>query len=475
VGTWFQFYLLLSTSPFSVPFFLLSTAAELDHAEAIFKIGQMQHNGQAGFTRDYKKAFEFALKAASQKPYFKTSAGKVMKDFGVAVAESVVADFHDEEILGPQKDKTVPFHWYLKAALHGSSGAMYKVGNAFLHGVGCPKNVDAAQFWFRLAAYRGQAKARVEYAKMMSCLGSHEDLAEAEGLLKHPSVLCMPGVRSLLSKLTEAASHGDAWKTAEMTKQESTDRQGELAFLSAKRSYDHLVSSLDRTTSRRVVIGNKETLAEVEVKLREARSLGHQRAELALGKLLLRNKETREAFAFIRNAAENGVEKEAELILGMMLLFGDGCERDEKEGKKWLLRWGAFSNFADVDDLLKLADSVCTTEQKAGDDVDEHDYKDRACIYLAARGISGVDAHAEAVTRKFWSGPYFKVTDLFNFDSSGGSARPGVPTSSECVDLCENCGDLVTVKSCSRCKKVKYCGRECQTAHWTSHKKTCVR
>ena len=41
--------------------------------------------------------------------------------------------------------------------------------------------------------------------------------------------------------------------------------------------------------------------------------------------------------------------------------------------------------------------------------------------------------------------------------------------------FCENCGleieDKILV--CSSCKKVAYCNRQCQKAHWKAHKKTC--
>ena len=39
---------------------------------------------------------------------------------------------------------------------------------------------------------------------------------------------------------------------------------------------------------------------------------------------------------------------------------------------------------------------------------------------------------------------------------------------------CGNCGkELDTIKRCSRCKKTKYCSKECQRAHWKVHKQKC--
>ena len=41
--------------------------------------------------------------------------------------------------------------------------------------------------------------------------------------------------------------------------------------------------------------------------------------------------------------------------------------------------------------------------------------------------------------------------------------------------FCENCGSEIEDKIlvCSSCKKVAYCNRQCQKAHWKAHKKTC--
>ena len=41
---------------------------------------------------------------------------------------------------------------------------------------------------------------------------------------------------------------------------------------------------------------------------------------------------------------------------------------------------------------------------------------------------------------------------------------------------CESCGKKsVSLKKCSRCKKVKYCSVECQTKDWKSHKIGCKK
>lgn len=35
------------------------------------------------------------------------------------------------------------------------------------------------------------------------------------------------------------------------------------------------------------------------------------------------------------------------------------------------------------------------------------------------------------------------------------------------------CFNTANLKACSRCKKVKYCGRDCQSRDWAQHKLVC--
>jgi NAD(P)H-dependent flavin oxidoreductase YrpB (nitropropane dioxygenase family) len=42
---------------------------------------------------------------------------------------------------------------------------------------------------------------------------------------------------------------------------------------------------------------------------------------------------------------------------------------------------------------------------------------------------------------------------------------------------CKRCGALLapgqTFASCAKCRRVRYCGKECQAADWREHKKAC--
>lgn len=44
---------------------------------------------------------------------------------------------------------------------------------------------------------------------------------------------------------------------------------------------------------------------------------------------------------------------------------------------------------------------------------------------------------------------------------------------SQACAACGKAGSLVKLRSCTGCKKVWYCGKECQVSDWRRHKKDC--
>lgn len=63
-----------------------------------------------------------------------------------------------------------------------------------------------------------------------------------------------------------------------------------------------------------------------------------------------------------------------------------------------------------------------------------------------------------------------EIYDEFIKGPQGNKSRADVFT-------CSYCGKTGTKKlaTCSRCKKPSYCGRECQSAAWSAHKKDCIK
>ena len=63
--------------------------------------------------------------------------------------------------------------------------------------------------------------------------------------------------------------------------------------------------------------------------------------------------------------------------------------------------------------------------------------------------------------------------------SGKGVGSPAMAASAACPTTCSFCGKGAKkkgaeLKRCSRCKRVWYCGAECQNAGWKGHKKTCM-
>ena len=108
----------------------------------------------------------------------------------------------------------------------------------------------------------------------------------------------------------------------------------------------------------------------------------------------------------------------------------------------------------------------------------------RASIALAAPGSTQWELYTQHFLRLSSAGgftgrPASWLKEAFEF-------------SAECTLLrrCNLCGkapsaaggsgqqdadDCCTLKSCSRCRRVEYCSKECQAAAWPEHKKVCVK
>lgn len=55
--------------------------------------------------------------------------------------------------------------------------------------------------------------------------------------------------------------------------------------------------------------------------------------------------------------------------------------------------------------------------------------------------------------------------------TKAGSKAAGSATAT--ADKCAKCSKAEGTLRCSRCRKVSYCSKECQRAHWKSHKIKC--
>ena len=100
------------------------------------------------------------------------------------------------------------------------------------------------------------------------------------------------------------------------------------------------------------------------------------------------------------------------------------------------------------------------------DDIDDIDVGVSEDL-LKGGGIGGgaVGGHASSTITTATSGS----------DSAAARASQSKVAAREKFRSCENCGSEIEdrILVCSSCKKVAYCNRQCQKAHWKAHKKTC--
>jgi hypothetical protein len=82
--------------------------------------------------------------------------------------------------------------------------------------------------------------------------------------------------------------------------------------------------------------------------------------------------------------------------------------------------------------------------------------------------LGDVAAHLRRAASEYES---FKE-GLRNCSHGHGDCKANIKASNKCAS--PSCGiESVSMKLCSKCKDVYYCGRDCQVAHWPDHKARC--
>ncbi len=112
-------------------------AAEAGNAEAQRHIGVYYSNG-FGVPEDKVKSYEWTLKAANN---------------GYPDAQFYMGEyyFYGNEIIGIDKNNNEAVKWYLKAAEKKHAGAANRVGFMFENGLGVPKDLPHAKYWYEKA------------------------------------------------------------------------------------------------------------------------------------------------------------------------------------------------------------------------------------------------------------------------------------------------------------------------------------
>lgn len=130
--------------------------------------------------------------------------------------------------------------------------------------------------------------------------------------------------------------------------------------------------------------------------------------------------------------------------------------RREPGAVKWALKT---TKRAEIREKAKLA----TTEDDSDDDTDRSSSSSGTTVAERAASIS---EHWRAFLRDAQNGAASST-------AAGIAVDPLVPSADRVC--CSHCGRLGSLKPCSICKLVRYCGKECQRADWREggHKQDC--
>ncbi len=324
---------------------LFEEAAARGYAEGLYNVGVMYKDGSAGLPRDFERALEYFHKAAGQRPYLRVFQGVVQPNLGVAEAETIIG-IHYRDGLAVDQNERVAFKWFLRAAQHGCPSGMNNLGVFLQDGKGCKKDIESARLWFSKAAELGLSEAMVSFAQMLiDGIGGPVDVEKGMELLKGAADQGLPGALYLLQTMMRSGRLGATGMTttSKLVKAKSDAGDREAVFLLGVNYHEGSG-------------GCTKDLDKAEEYFRKAAAMKHPGADLALGMLLLDRRKNKEAFQYIKKAAETTGDQDVQHTFGMLLAFGHGCEREEKVARRWLVRSGRYgNNRADVDRELQFA------------------------------------------------------------------------------------------------------------------------
>jgi len=210
--------------------------------------------------------------------------------------------------------------------------------------------------------------------------------------------------------------------------------------------------------------GVKQDDAKALSWFQKAAEQGHATAQLNLGTIYHYGQGVQQDYAkalsWMQKAAEQGYAN-AQYNLGISYHKGKGVQQDYAKALNW---------------YLKAAEQEHATAQY-----------NIGCIYTKGQGVN--QDFAKAVN-------WFRKAADQGFDGAKeavlgaeGALRkqrqvpprattvPRSPSTPKCANcgVAETAGSSVTLKPCSRCKAVVYCGKACQAAHWKAggHRAVC--
>lgn len=158
---------------------LFFSSANKAYAPAEFAISTAYRNGR-GVLRDYKKAFEWANKAAEHGDinaqnnlgmHYKYGLGvkksdtkalfwfKKAAEQGSHGAQSNLGDLYEKGGIGVKQDYQKSLYWNRKSAEQGGKTGLFNMGYMYENGLGVEKNLDIAKKWYAQSCQAGDNEA----------------------------------------------------------------------------------------------------------------------------------------------------------------------------------------------------------------------------------------------------------------------------------------------------------------------------
>ncbi|PAA54040.1 hypothetical protein BOX15_Mlig026018g1 [Macrostomum lignano] len=293
-------------------------------ANGLYNLAVMYKDGRAGLARDSKKYINLCHQAAGQKPYLDDGSA-IFRNVGVAEAENSIGMAYRDGLTVDQDNK-LAFEWFVKSAQHGCPSGMNNLGVALENGTGCKQNLASARWWYQESANLGQAEARYNLALMLAeGRGGPVDTVKATELLQAAADQGLPGSLRALQKLSQSGALGARINESKKVIMQRVEKNDKEALLLLGENY------------MRGKGGFRTNLKQSEEYFKKASDMGHEKATVALGSLLLQQNRSEEAVFFLSKAVE-WENADAQWILGRLLSLGQGCKRDVDQARRWMIR-----------------------------------------------------------------------------------------------------------------------------------------
>lgn len=178
----------------------MQMAANAGDPDACKNMGLMYHNGDCGIQRNVPKAVEYYTRAAEQRNgdamiklaniYLDGDEGvdpdqaealTLIRKLAAMGEESCIGYLQNHGVTDMEANRQTVETFY--AAEHGDPDAMCEVGMFFADGEIMPEDDDRAYFWYRQAAERGHAEAKLRLALYLEYHENYKDPALAMQML----------------------------------------------------------------------------------------------------------------------------------------------------------------------------------------------------------------------------------------------------------------------------------------------------